>query len=262
MTSILSRNTSLRRDIAALSLLFLISSVLCILFTRQASSTVATLWLPNGLAIAWLLRSARRRWPLQLLAIWVAGALAELPFSGDPAIGALYSLPNLAEILFGAWLLHGRILHPERNIAAMGRLLFYGVLMSPLAGTALGTLIAAQQGNPELLRVAMHWYLGDALGLLVVMPLAFLRRPLQWQQFSRQGAREFLALLLISPLLVLGLLAYVPYPFVYVSTLLLLMTLRLTALGTAVVGGLNILIFTYLVAHGYLLGAPDRKSVV
>ena len=254
MTFTLSRNTSLLRDATALALLFLISSVLCILFTRQASSTVATLWLPNGLAIAWLLRSAPRRWPLQLLAVWLAGALAELPFSGDPAIGALYSLPNLAEILFGAWLLHGRILHPERNVAAMGRLLFYGVLVTPLAGTALGTLIAAQQGNPELLRVALHWYLGDALGLLVMMPLAFLGRPLQWRQFSRQGAREFIVLLLISPVLVLGLLAYVPYPFVYVSTLLLLMTLRLTALGTAVVGGLNILIFTYLVAHGYLLG--------
>lgn len=254
MTSTLSRNTSLLRDAAALALLFLISSVLCILFTRQASTSVATLWLPNGLAIAWLLRSAPRRWPLQLLAIWLAGALAELPFSGQPAIGALYSLPNLAEILFGAWLLHDRILHPERNVAAMGRLLFYGVLVTPLAGTALGTLIAAQQGNPELLRVALHWYLGDALGLLVVMPLAFLRRPLHWQQFSRQGAREFVILLLISPALVLALLTYVPYPFVYVSTLLLLMTLRLSAAGTAVVGGLNILIFTYLVAHGYLLG--------
>jgi len=254
MTSTLSRNTSLLRDAAALALLFLISSVLCILFTRQASTSVATLWLPNGLAIAWLLRSAPRRWPLQLLAIWLAGALAELPFSGQPAIGALYSLPNLAEILFGAWLLHDRILHPERNVAAMGRLLFYGVLVTPLAGTALGTLIAAQQGNPELLRVALHWYLGDALGLLVVMPLAFLRRPLHWQQFSRQGAREFVILLLISPALVLALLTYAPYPFVYVSTLLLLMTLRLSAAGTAVVGGLNILIFTYLVAHGYLLG--------
>ncbi|WP_037007658.1 EAL domain-containing protein [Pseudomonas sp. MOIL14HWK12:I2] len=261
MTFTLSRNTSLLRDATALALLFLISSVLCILFTRQASSTVATLWLPNGLAIAWLLRSAPRRWPLQLLAVWLAGALAELPFSGDPAIGALYSLPNLAEILFGAWLLHGRILHPERNVAAMGRLLFYGVLVTPLAGTALGTLIAAQQGNPELLRVALHWYLGDALGLLVMMPLAFLGRPLQWRQFSRQGAREFIVLLLISPVLVLGLLAYVPYPFVYVSTLLLLMTLRLTALGTAVVGGLNILIFTYLVAHGYLLGVRGATLV-
>lgn len=254
MTSTLSRNTSPLRDTTALALLFLISSVLCILFTRQASTTVATLWLPNGLAIAWLLRSAPRRWPLQLLATWLAGALAELPFSGQPAIGALYSLPNLAEILFGAWLLHDRILHPERNVAAMGRLLLYGVLVTPLAGTALGTLIAAQQGNPELLRVALHWYLGDALGLLVVMPLAFLHHPLQWQQFSRQGAREFVVLLLISPVLVLALLAYVPYPFVYVSTLLLLMTLRLSAAGTAVVGGLNILIFTYLVAHGYLLG--------
>lgn len=254
MTSTLSRNTAPLRDATALALLFLISSVLCILFTRQASTTVATLWLPNGLAIAWLLRSAPRRWPLQLLATWLAGALAELPFSGQPAIGALYSLPNLAEILFGAWLLHDRILHPERNVAAMGRLLLYGVLVTPLAGTALGTLIAAQQGNPELLRVALHWYLGDALGLLVVMPLAFLHRPLQWQQFSRQGAREFVVLLLISPVLVLALLAYVPYPFVYVSTLLLLMTLRLSAAGTAVVGGLNILIFTYLVAHGYLLG--------
>ncbi|KTT39310.1 diguanylate cyclase [Pseudomonas oryzihabitans] len=255
MTSTLSRNTTPLRDAIGLFLLFLLSSVLCILLTRQASSSIATLWLPNGLAIAWMLRSSKTRWPSHLLVIWLAGILAELPFSGDWYIGALYSLPNLAEILFGAWLLHGRIVHPERNVAAMGRLLLYGVLTTPLAGAALGTLIAAYQNSPDLLLVVLHWYLGDALGLLIVMPLAFVRLPLQWEQFSRKGAQEFLFLALINPLLVLALLIYVHYPFVYVSTLLLLMTLRLTALGTAVVGGLNVLIFAYLVAHGDLLTA-------
>ena len=237
----------------ALCAVFFLASLLCIAASRQDVSTVATLWLPNGLALAWLLRSRRRHWPLLALAVLVAAVLTDLVSGGQLLRGLGFGLSSLAEILLGALLLRRHALNFERNIAAMGRLLVYGVLLPPLLGAALGTLISYLDGEANLSLVAVHWYIGDALGLLVVLPLTTLTWPLQLAAFTRHGRHEFLALLLLSPLLALLIVTYLPYPFVYLATLLMLLTMRLTVAGTAVIGGLDVLLLGNLIAYDRII---------
>ncbi len=237
----------------ALCGVFLTASLVCIALARQDASSVPTLWLPNGLALAWLLRSQRRQWPLLAAAVLVAASLTDLLSGGQLLLGLGFGLSSLAEILLGATLLRRHSLAFDRNIAAMGRLLVQGVLLPPLLGAALGTLVFGLNGETGLLTIAVHWYIGDALGLLVVLPLAFLPWPVRLSAFTRHGPKEFLALLVLSPLLAIGILDYLPYPFVYLATLLLVLTMRLTVAGTALIGGLHILILGTLIAYDHVI---------
>ncbi|MDR6235702.1 EAL domain-containing protein [Pseudomonas oryzihabitans] len=237
----------------ALCGVFLATSLLCIAFTGQDASSVPMLWLANGLAVAWLLRSQRRHWSLLAAAILVATVLTDVLVGGSTLRGLGFGLSNLAEVLFGAALLQRQSLIFDRNIAAMGRLLIHGVLLPPLLGASLGTLVTALDNEPGLLFTAVHWYIADALGLLVVLPLTFLPWPLRLAIFSRHGLKEFLALLLLSPLLALLILSYLPYPFVYLAMLLLVAAMRLTVEGTALVGGLTILLIGNLLTFNHII---------
>ncbi|ALZ85690.1 diguanylate cyclase [Pseudomonas oryzihabitans] len=245
----------------ALSGVFLIASLLCITLARQDASSVPTLWLPNGLALAWLLRRQPQEWPLLSIAVVAAAVLADLLSGGTTLHGLGYGLSSLAEILLGAMLLQRQRLAFDRNIAAMGRLLIHGVLLPPLLGAALGTLIMSLAGENEWLTVAVHWYIGDALGLLVVLPLAFLQWPLTLTVFTRHGLGEFVALLVLSPLLAICILSYLPYPFVYLAMLLLMLTMRLTVEGTALIGGLNIFLLGNLIAYDHVIDLTGASLV-
>lgn len=245
----------------ALCGVFLIASLLCITLARQDASSVPTLWLPNGLALAWLLRRQPREWPLLSIAVVAAAVLADLLSGGTTLHGLGYGLSSLAEILLGAMLLQRQRLAFDRNIAAMGRLLIHGVLLPPLLGAALGTLVMHLAGENEWLTVAVHWYIGDALGLLVVLPLAFLQWPLTLTVFTRHGLGEFVALLVLSPLLAICILSYLPYPFVYLAMLLLMLTMRLTVEGTALIGGLNIFLLGNLIAYDHVIDLTGASLV-
>ncbi|MEH3022975.1 MAG: EAL domain-containing protein [Pseudomonas oryzihabitans] len=244
----------------ALCGVFFLSSLLCLALSRQLT-TVAILWLPNGLALAWLLRSGRRHWPLHGLAILLAAVLVHVASGGTALRGLGLGLGNLSEVLLGALLLRRQHLGFERNVAAMGRLLIYGVLLPPLLGATLGTLMFLDD-TAHPLTIAVHWYIGDALGLLVVLPLAALSWPLRWSLFSRHSRREFLALLLLSPPLVLLILYCLPYPFVYLATLLMLMTMRLTVAGTALIGGLHVLLLSALLAQGRIIDLAGASLTI
>ncbi|WP_158892834.1 MULTISPECIES: EAL domain-containing protein [unclassified Pseudomonas] len=237
----------------ALCGVFLLSSLLCLTLTGQDPSAVPALWLPNGLALAWLLRSPPQRWSLQAGAILVAAVLADLLTGGTALHGLGFGASNLAEILLGTTLLQRQNLVFNRNVAAMGRLLIYGVLLPPLLGAALGTLMMGLTGEARLLTVAVHWYIGDALGLLTVLPLALLRWPVTLATFTPYGRKEFIALLGLSPLLAICILSYLPYPFVYLAMLLLMLTMRLTVEGTALIGGLNIFLLGNLLAYDHVI---------
>lgn len=245
----------------ALCGVFLIASLLCITLARQDASSVPTLWLPNGLALAWLLRRQPQEWPLLSIAVVAAAVLADLLSGGTTLHGLGYGLSSLAEILLGAMLLQRQRLAFDRNIAAMGRLLIHGVLLPPLMGAALGTLVMSLTGENEWLTVAVHWYIGDALGLLVVLPLAFLQWPLTLTVFTRHGLGEFVALLVLSPLLAICILSYLPYPFVYLAMLLLMLTMRLTVEGTALIGGLNIFLLGNLIAYDHVIDLTGASLV-
>jgi len=142
----------------------------------------AIVWLPAGVAITVLSLGGLRFWPGVLIGDLLANSYSTLPIGS--ALGQ--TLGNMLEVLVAAMLIR-RILargSPLDSLGGLGRL---------LAAIAAGTAISATIG-PLSLRaggvvtagalpeVARTWWLGDAAGALIVVPLA-----LAWYRAPRRG---------------------------------------------------------------------------
>ena len=145
----------------------------------------AVVWLPSGVGIAFLALGGLRFWPGVLAGDLLANDYALLPLGS--ALGQ--TAGNMAEVLVGALLI-------RRLVARGSPLGSLGGIARLLAAIAAATAISATVGplslraggvvsGSELLEVVRTWWLGDATGALIVIPLA-----LAWYQPSpRDWAR-------------------------------------------------------------------------
>jgi signal transduction histidine kinase len=139
---------------------------------KFAGPVAAIVWLPAGVAIAFLYLGGLRFWPAVLVGDLVANDYSALPLGS--ALGQ--TLGNMLEVV-GAALLIRRLVprgSPLDSLEGLGRL-----LAAIAAGTAVsatfGSLslraghVVASSALPEVWRT---WWLGDASGALIVVPLA------------------------------------------------------------------------------------------
>jgi signal transduction histidine kinase len=142
----------------------------------------AIVWLPAGVAIAFLSLGGLRFWPGVLVGDLLANDYSVLPLGS--AFGQ--TLGNMAEVLVAALLI-------RRLVARGSPLDSLGGLARLLAAIAAATAISATVGPLSLLaghvipgsklpEVARTWWLGDAAGALVVIPFA-----LAWSQPRPRG---------------------------------------------------------------------------
>jgi PAS domain S-box-containing protein len=133
---------------------------------------VSVVWPPTGIALAALLLYGYRLWPGIALGAFLANATANEPITTAAGI----AIGNTLEALVGAWLL--------RTLAkfdpALGRVkdVLNLVVLAAGASTMLGATVGAASlclggvkpwsSYPAMWSV---WWLGDALGILVVAPL-------------------------------------------------------------------------------------------
>jgi signal transduction histidine kinase len=132
----------------------------------------AIVWLPAGVGIAALSLGGQRLWPGVLIGDLIANDYSALPIGS--ALGQ--TAGNLLEVLVAAALIRVLVTRgpPLDSVSTLGRL---------LAAIGLGTAISATIGSLSLLagdvtsldaapRVWRTWWLGDACGALVLVPLA------------------------------------------------------------------------------------------
>jgi signal transduction histidine kinase len=160
-----------------------------------AGPVAAIVWFPAGVAISFLCLGGLRFWPGVLAGDLLANNYSALPLGS--AFGQ--TLGNMLEVLVATLLI--------RRLAARGSPLdSLGGLGHLLIAIAVGTAISATVGPLSLLAggvittsglpdVARTWWLGDATGALVVIPLA-----LAWYQplprgWTPQRALEAVAML-------------------------------------------------------------------
>jgi diguanylate cyclase (GGDEF)-like protein/PAS domain S-box-containing protein len=131
------------------------------------------LWLPNAVVLAALLLSPRRQWlcfaavvvPVELLVDWGT-------FSVPQALG--FAAANILEVLLAAYAitrLCGRVFFLQR-VAHVGWFVLLGAGLASGLAALMGALLHTQ--HPGGLNFWGHWlvwWLGDALGLLVLTPL-------------------------------------------------------------------------------------------
>ena len=133
---------------------------------------VTTVWAPTGIALAALLLWGRRLWP----AVWVGAWLANAQTGAPLWSAALIATGNTLEAVAGAWILQRIAAFDSafRRVRDAASFIVLAAVLAPTISATIGvaTLCAAAvQPWSQFSGLWLAWWLGDALGALVVAPL-------------------------------------------------------------------------------------------
>jgi signal transduction histidine kinase len=149
---------------------------------RFSGPVAAVVWLPSGVGIAFLALGGLRFLPGALLGDLLANDYALLPLGS--ALGQ--TAGNMAEVLVGALLIRRLAVHgsPLDSLGGIARLLAAIAAATAISATVgpLALLAGGVVSGSDLPEVARTWWLGDATGALIVIPLA-----LAWYQPPVRG---------------------------------------------------------------------------
>jgi signal transduction histidine kinase len=164
-----------------------------------------TVWPPTGIALAALVLGGVRLWPAVASAAFVANAMSGIPLWAALAIAG----GNTLEAVVAAVLL--RRVGFDRRLQRFGDILLL-ILVAALGSTTIsagvGLAVARLAGLPAAARATGFfavWWVGDALGDLLVAPLilAFAddprlsRRPLRWLEMAGLAVATTLSALVV-----------------------------------------------------------------
>ena len=189
----------------ALGLLFWALAYLGIHLTRE-TGRIAAVWVANGVAVAFLLRSPRRFAPLLIAGVFVGNLTANL-LHADPLLRALaLASGNLLEIGLVVLLTRSALRPGDAfdNGAVIGRFLAAVVAGSSAAGVIVALLLGLIEGA-AFLAIASRWILADMLGMLVVGSF-LLSLPARRTQWDRPRKPTSLAIQVERGAIVIGLL--------------------------------------------------------
>ena len=141
--------------------------------------TISPVWPPTGLAVGALaLWGPRRLWP----AVAVGAVWANFDAGHTLALAAAIAAGNTLEAVLGAWVLRhlGTVGEPAAADDALAMIVVAAVAPLPSAtGGVLSLSLAGLADWNQFPQAWLVWWVGDALGALVVMPVlvAWLGRP-------------------------------------------------------------------------------------
>lgn len=142
---------------------------------RTAEQAFATFWPPAGMLLAALAVSPYRAWGWMLGAACAANLVSDVGLHGKALVVSLgFCTANGAEACLSAWLLRRYVGQPITlgRVEEVLALVFWSAVASPLLGAALGAgVVALAYGAPYWSMVPL-WWVADALGVLVVAPVA------------------------------------------------------------------------------------------
>lgn len=170
------------------------------------NSSVTTIWPPTGIALAAFVLLGYRVWP----AILCAAFLANLTTTGAvlPSIGI--AIGNTSEGLLGAFLVNrfargGRVFDRVRDILRFTAL---AALVSTTVSASIGITSLALGGLlswHDAPRVWLTWWLGDAVGDIVITPAVILWIGVKPSpRWTRAQSMEALAIAAVSVLVTLA----------------------------------------------------------
>jgi diguanylate cyclase (GGDEF)-like protein len=166
------------------------------------NTSVTTVWPPAGIALAAFVLFGYRVWP----AILVAAFAANVTTTGHVVSSIGIAIGNTAEGLLGSYLVNrfargGRVFDRVRDIF---RFVVLAALVSTTVSATIGVaslLLAGLQSWDTIARVWLTWWLGDAVGDIIVAPPLILWigvKPMP--RFSQRQVLELLALVAVTVL--------------------------------------------------------------
>jgi len=142
--------------------------------TSFGTSVGSTLWPASGVTVSMLLLRPRREWPFYLVAIGVADFTMDIASAGFPARIAIgLAVANVGEPWLSATLLHRRL--PGRidlsRLRDLGLFYFAAGVCGPMLSATVGSVWNWLLGGGAVWPFGGRWFVGDALGVIVVAPL-------------------------------------------------------------------------------------------
>ncbi|SEA32926.1 EAL domain-containing protein [Microbulbifer marinus] len=166
-----------RLDLWISALLLAVLSLVFVLICKQLLSFnggSAVIWFADAVAIAFLARHRRRDWPLLAGTFFCVNVLTGLAMGFEGSVASLYTVAGLAQVLPAALLLQ-RFFPNGGYFDSLERwatFILVSAVLPPLASATIGTAIASLRSGIDYSAIFPAWYLADAAGILVLLPLA------------------------------------------------------------------------------------------
>tara|TARA_R110000824_G_scaffold4203_8_gene19970 strand:- start:3459 stop:5423 length:1965 start_codon:yes stop_codon:yes gene_type:complete len=220
--------TSIGQRIAiflGITIVFGLLSAAGILLTR-GESDFSALWISNGFLVAALLRYTNRVSILQILACAAVGFIVAFG-AGDSGPKALFiAISNVVEVGIAIFLIR-RKCGTEPNFANFATLIWFAVLgglVAPLisGGLAIGLFALSSEYVP--LVGWLDWLVAHSLGMLIFAPIfsILLGNSNGIHKWNKKLDIEYLAIFSIGGLLTLFVFSQSSYPFLFMTSLFVL----------------------------------------
>ncbi len=226
-------------------------------------SSLASIWLPNACAVAFLLRARLSNELPFYGAILIAGAISNAMSGTPPQVSLVFSIANLLDILVVTSLTRQFCgSRPDMTkLDHLARFVWAGGLVGPILSASVAA-IAMGPDNASIWTGATGWFLTDSMGMVLIVPTALLildaiqaRRPI-----NRNALAEQIALLLLGIAFTFMVFRQAEFPLLFlIPPITLLHAFRLGSLGTALFVGVVAVVASVLswAGMGPIVSASD-----
>lgn len=154
---------------------------------RVDAIAASPVWLPHGLSLAAILIFGARFWPAVALAVIARSLTGDLPLLTTLGLG----LTKAGEVLLAVYLMRGpgRFTGTLDTVRSVMALVIGGAAVASIAGAFFAVTCLWMSGLAPESRfgeLMSRWWLGDAMGVLIVVPLVLaFATPRRWS-FDRE----------------------------------------------------------------------------
>lgn len=235
-------------------------AILCFLFTFGAKmltlpgNIMSPIWVVNALMTSVFFRHAPRHWPGIAAVSFLANVAAEYLFDQPLNLILVFNLIDLFESLIAAVLLR-KVLSQENPLSNLNdwfKLLVCGALLPALLGAALATAYM-QPATDMAAKIFFNWSSSIILGSVAFLPVGLL---IQRDDWSKPGNGRWLLEGILTLALTLAVsylvFSYLPWPFIFVSILLIWSAIRLPRLMAFMLFFSTLMVLSSLIALGHM----------
>lgn len=218
------------------AVLFGLAAYLSIEFTR-GDDRIAAVWIPNALAVAFLLRARLDGEATFLVGLWVGNFVANAWVGDTPFRAGALATANSVEILAAILLLrHFGVRRPDmRDIRQLTVFVLLAGLAAPAVSASLAFAALSLEGDVRAL-VWLEWMVTDGLGMIIFVPAALIfADALARRRFpTRQELFDWALLTIPGTSLTIYVFSQTQYPLLFlVAPVVVSHAFRLGSLGTA-----------------------------
>lgn len=247
-----SRRSSLQ-ILLCLGLLTFLFTLFSLSLTH-ATNKLAPVWFPTAIMTAAFYRFHGAMWPGIAIAC-LLGIITATAVYSPASLALCYPVLNLVEALIGAVLLRRWLAfaNPLKNLHDWTRMAIACALLPPLVG---GVIIGIGEPSESAWQTLLVWTLAEASGALALVPLGLLLpAPLSRRAYHRKWRVSTLLTGLVTLVLSVVSMLYIPWPFTCIMVLLIWSAVRLPRIESFLISLLTIMtVLTFSVQHPLVQG--------